>query len=76
MSRKKNKVVEPLQVEEQEQLVPLTTPPFSLDFNYGIGTKTVVLPNGMDILMVAKIYTDLLDHYKVPYEVIDKSNQA
>ena len=75
MSRKKNKVVEPLQVEEQEQLVPLLTPPFSLDFNYGIGTKTVVLPNGMDILMVAKIYTDLLDHYKVPYEVIEKSNE-
>ena len=59
----------------EEQFVPLSTPPFSLDFNYGIGTRTITLPNGMDILMVAKIYTDLLDKYEIKYEVTDKSNE-
>ena len=75
MSRKKSKVEEPLQVSPGGQLVPLNIPPFSLDFNYGIGTTTIVLPNGMDILMVAKIYTDLLDKYEVKYEIIQKPNQ-
>ena len=59
----------------EEQFVQLSTPHFSLDFNYGIGTRTITLPNGMDILMVAKIYTDLLDKYEIKYEVTDKSNE-
>ena len=75
MSRKKSKVEEPSQVVREGQLVPINIPPFSLDFNYGIGTRTIALPNGMDILMVAKIYTDLLDKYKVKYEVTEKPNQ-
>ena len=80
MSRKRvNKKQEeeelPLQVTENGNLVPLEpTPPFSLDFNYGTGTRTIILPNGMDILVVAKIYTDLLDKYEVKYEIQDKSN--
>jgi len=65
--KEKNKV--------EEQFIPLSTPPFSLDFNYGTGTRTIILPNGMDILKVAKIYTDLLEKYEVSYEVTDKSNE-
>ena len=87
MRKKKTKVESPksevyvinqdgaLQPEVQPVLETITVPPFSLDFNYGMGTRTIVLPNGMDILMVAKIYTDLLDKYEVQYEVIEKSNQ-
>ena len=79
MSRKKVNKQDPemaLQVTEAGNLVPLPpTPPFSLDFNYGGGTRTISLPNGMDILVVAKIYTDLLEKYGVEYTVIDKPNQ-
>ena len=76
MSRKESKFEEFTQVSPKEQFGSVSTPPFSLDFNYGTGTRTIVLPNGMDILMVAKIYTDLLDQYKVPYEVVEKSNEV
>jgi len=62
-----SQIVEPI-------LEPLITPPFSLDFNYVLGTKTVILPNGMDILQVMKIYTDLLDKYGVEYTIEDKPN--
>ena len=55
--------------------IPVSAPPFSLDFNYGTGTRTIILPNGMDILKVAKIYTDLLDKYEVKYEIVEKPNQ-
>ena len=70
-----DKFEELIQVSPGEQFVPVSAPPFSLDFNYGTGTRTIILPNGMDILKVAKIYTDLLDKYEVKYEVTDKSNE-
>lgn len=79
MATSKKKKTQPLQVNVEGTLQaaeptmePLTTPPFSLDFNFGLGIRTIVLPNGMDVLTIARIYTDLLDKYEVKYEIIDK----
>lgn len=58
--------------QQKSQPAPLPqVPPFSLDFNFGTGTRTIVLPNGMDVLIVAKIFTDLLNKYGVAYQEKD-----
>ena len=79
MATSKKKKTQPLQVSVEEALQatdqpmePLNTTPFSLDFNFGLGVRTIVLPNGMDVLTIARIYTDLLDKYEVKYEIVDK----
>ena len=79
MATSKKKKTQPLQVNVEEALQatdqpmePLNTTPFSLDFNFGLGVRTIVLPNGMDVLTIARIYTDLLDKYGVEYEIVDK----
>ncbi len=79
MANSKKKKTQPLQVNVEgalqatdQPMEPLNTTPFSLDFNFGLGVRTIVLPNGMDVLTIAKIYTDLLDKYGVEYEIVDK----
>jgi len=79
MATSKKKKTQPLQVNVEgalqatdQPMEPLNTTPFSLDFNFGLGVRTIVLPNGMDVLTIARIYTDLLDKYGVEYEIVDK----
>lgn len=80
MATSKNRKLKPTQpntikIDVKEQAPnpePIQVPPFSMDFNFGLGIRTIVLPNGMDVLTLAKIYTDLLEKYQIPYEIVDK----